>query len=142
MRGHSAACSEVGIVTIKIATEWLMLEAFPLLSRLALSDEELGALTRQGFIRIERRGARTIFRLRYRVHGQQRVRSVSPGEAAALEAELRLWQRRARARRRLAGLAALARQVLRDRRSTLAPILEARGYYFHGNQIRRRRNAK
>ena len=31
-------------------------EEFPLLNRLALSDEELGALTRQGFIRGEKRG--------------------------------------------------------------------------------------
>jgi hypothetical protein len=129
-------------VTIKITTDWLTLEAFPLLNRLALSDEELGALTRQGFIRSERRAGKTIFRLRYRVDGRQRVRYVSPGDAAALEAELGLFQRRVRARRRLAGLAALARQALRDRRSTLAPILEARGYHFHGHQIRRRRNAK
>ena len=54
-------------MTIKITTEWLTPEAFPLLNRLALSDEELGALTRQGFIRSERRGRKTIFRLRYRV---------------------------------------------------------------------------
>ena len=129
-------------MTIKTTTEWLTLEAFPLLNRLALSDEELGALTRQGFIRSERRGRKTIFRLRYRVHGRQHVRYVSPRDAAALEAELGSLQRRVRARRRLTGLAALARQVLRHRRSTLAPLLEARGYHFHGHQIRRCRNAK
>ena len=129
-------------MTIKITNDWLTLEVFPLLNRLALSDEELVALTRQGFIRSERRGGKTIIRLRYRVHGRQRVRYVSPGDAAALEAELRLLQRRVRARRRLAGLAALARKVLCYRRSTIAPILEARGYHFHGHQIRRRRNAK
>ena len=130
------------MVTIKITTEWLALEAFPLLNRLALSDEELGALTRQGFIRRERRGRKTIFRLRYRVHGRQHVRYVSPRDAAALEAELGALQRRVRARRRLTDLAALARQALRHRRSTLAPLLEARGYHFHGHQIRRCRNAK
>src|SRR4051794_31107499 len=107
------------MLMIKIATELLTPEAFPLLNRLALSDEELGALTRQGFINSERRAGKTIFRLRYRVDGRQRVRYVSPRDAAALEAELGLLQRRIRARRRLAGLSALARHALRDRRSRL-----------------------
>ena len=141
--GHSAACSsEGGIMTIKNTTERLALEAFPLLNRLALSEEELSALARQGSIRRERRGRKTIFRLRYRVHGRQCVRYVSPRDAAALEAELTSLQRRVRARRRLTGLAALARQLLRQRKSTLAPLLEAHGYHYHGHQIRRFRNAK
>jgi hypothetical protein len=129
-------------MTIKITTKWLAPEAFPLLNRLALSDEELGALSRQGFIRSERRGGKTIFRLRYRIRGRQHARYVSPRDAAALEAELGLLQKRVRAHRRLTGLAALARQVLRHRRSTLAPLLAARGYHFHGHQIRRFRDAK
>ena len=129
-------------MTIKTTTERLAREAFPLLNRLAMSDEELRAVSRQGFLRSETRGTKTIFRLRYRLHGRQHVRYVSPGDAAALEAELGLLQRRVRARRRLTGLAALARQVLRHRRSTLAPLLEAGGYHFHGHQIRRFRDAK
>jgi hypothetical protein len=130
------------MMTIKITTEPLAVEAFPTLNRLALSDEELGALTQQGSLRSERKGRKTIFRLRYRVHGLQRVRYVSPREAAALEAELAKLQQRVRARRRLGRLAALARQVLRQRKSTLAPLLAAHGYRFHGHQIRRCRNAK
>jgi len=129
-------------MTIKITAEWLLTETFPLLNRLALSDEELGVLTQKGLIRSERRGGKTIFRLRYRVRGRQHARYVSPRDAAALEAELGLLQRQVRAHRRLTGLAALARQVLRHRRSTLAPLLAARGYHFHGHQIRRCRNAK
>jgi hypothetical protein len=117
-------------------------EEFPLLNRLALSDEELAALTRQGFIRGEKRGTKRVFRLRFRVHGRQRVRYVSPRDADALEAELASWQRQVRARRRLSVLATVARRLLRHRRSTLAPLLAASGYHFHGHQIRRCRNAK
>ncbi len=129
-------------MTIKIRTYSFAPEAFPLLNRLALREEELEALSRQGFIRSERRGRKTIFRLRYRVHGRQHVRYVSPRDAAPLEAELGALQRQVRARRRLAGLAALARQALHDRKSMLAPLLEAHGYHFHGYQIRRCRHAK
>ena len=117
-------------------------EAFPLLNRLALSEEEFVALTQQGFIRSEKRGRKTIFRLCYRLRGRQRVRYVSPLDAAAFEAELGVLQRGVRARRRVARLVALGREALRLRRTTLAPQLEARGYHCHGHQIRRRRNAK
>jgi hypothetical protein len=129
------------MVTSNIMTEWLAPEAYPLLNRLKLSDEEHGALTRQGFIRSEKRGTKTIFRLRYRVHGRQHVRYVSPRDAKALEAELASLQRQVRARRGLAVHAALARRALRDRRLTLAPPLKALGYHFHGHQIRRSQNA-
>jgi hypothetical protein len=122
--GHSAACSnEACAMTIKITAKWLPPETFPRLNRLALSDEELGALTRQGFIRSERRGGKTIFRLRFRVRCRQHARYVSPRDVAALEAELALLQKWVRAHRRLTGIA-------------------ARGYHFHGHQIRRCRNAK
>jgi hypothetical protein len=127
------------MVTSNIMTEWLAPQAYPLLNRLKLSDEVLGALTRQGFIRSERRGTKTIFRLCYRVEGRQHVRYVSPRDAKALEAELRSLQRQILARRRLAVLAALGRRALRDRKLKLAPLIEARGYHFHGHQIRRRR---
>jgi hypothetical protein len=129
-------------MSIKVKTERLALEPFPILNRLALSDEELHALTRQGFIRSERRRQRTIFRLRYRVDGRQHVRYVSPRDAEALEAELATLQKRVRACRRLRSVAVLARQALRDRKMTLAPLLEARGLHFHGHQIRPCQNAK
>jgi hypothetical protein len=123
-------------MSTKVKTERLALAPFPLLNRLALSDEELNALTRQGFIRSERRGRRTVFRLRYRVDGRQHVRYISPRDVEALEAELATLQRRVRARRHLRSIAVLARQALRDRKMTLAPLLEARGLHFHGHQIR------
>lgn len=129
-------------MTIKIMTEPLALEAFPVLNRLASSEEEVSALTQQGFVSCENRGGKSVFRLRYRVHGRQRVRYVSPRDAGALEAELESLQRWIRSRRRLTGLAALARMALRQRQLMLAPLVEVRGYHFHGNQIRRSRNTK
>lgn len=127
-------------MTNKTTNERLPLEEFPHLNRLALSAEELSSLARQGFIRSETRGSKTIYRLRYRVHGRQRARYVSPRDAAALEGELASWQRQVRARRRLNELVALARKLLAQRRATLAPLLAEQGYHFHGYQIRRSRN--
>jgi hypothetical protein len=117
-------------------------EAFPLISRFGLSDDELLALTQQGFVRTQRRGRKTVCRLCFRAHGQQCARYVCPRDAALLKAELELLQKRARSRRRLNRLAALARQALRRHRSTLAPLLAARGFRFHGHHIRERRYTK
>lgn len=113
---------------------------FPVLSRLGLSDNELSALTRQGSVLGERRGAKTVFRLRFRVDGRQRVRYVSSQDVDALKVELASLQKAVRARRRLTDVATFARQLLRQRKSTLAPQLEERGYHFHGHSIRRYRD--
>jgi hypothetical protein len=129
-------------MTHVITTELLSMDKFPLLKRLELTDEELDALTRQGFVRSEMRGNKVICRLRYRVHGRQHVRYVSPRDAVALASELASLQRRVRTRRRLADLRAIAREALRHRRTVLAPLFEARGYHFHGYQVRHYRNAK
>ena len=102
-------------MTTETVTAWLTSAEFPLLKRFALNDEELRALSRQGFVHSERRGTKTIFRLRFRVDGRQRVRYVARHDAAAIEAELALLQFQVRAHRRLTRLAALARQLLRDR---------------------------
>jgi hypothetical protein len=127
------------VAAIERTIETLAREAFPLLNRFALSGDEMRALSRQGFVRSERRGRKTVYRLSYRFHGRRCARYVCPPDAPALEAELELLQRGVRSRRRLNRLAALARQALRRHRTTLAPVLAARGYAFHGNQVRRRR---
>ena len=115
-------------------------ETFPGLSRLGLSADEVRELTKQGSIRRERRGRKTIYRLRFRIQGRQRVRYVSPRDATALEAELAALQRPVRSRRQLSAMADIARRLLRHRKSILAPVIEAAGYHFHGLEIRRRRN--
>jgi hypothetical protein len=88
----------------------------PILSRFALSDSELSALARQGFISSENRGGRKTIRLRYRVGNRQHVRYVRPSEVLALEAELASLQKRTRARRRRKRLATIIRRALRLRR--------------------------
>jgi hypothetical protein len=111
-----------------------------LLRHYASRDEELQALTEQGTIQCERRGSKTVYRLRYRFEGRQRARYVRARDVAALEAELDSLQRRMRGRRQRAALVGMARRALRDRKLVLSSVVETRGYYFHGHQIRRRRN--
>ena len=111
--------------------------AFPLLSRLRLSDEELIALSHQGSIRSEMRGTKKISRLRFRVHGRQHVRYVIPRDAATVEAELESLQKTVRVRRSLNRVARVAREMLCQRKRSLTPLLEERGYRFHGHQIRK-----
>src|SRR3954469_8917363 len=95
----------------EITNEPISRSAFPLLNRLELSDEEFRALARQGSIRSEKRGSKTIVRLRYRLDGRQHVRYVSPHDPVALEAELATLQRRVRAARRVAALSKVAREA-------------------------------
>jgi hypothetical protein len=118
------------------------LSAYPLLRRLGLSDQELDALRRQGFISREMRGRKTVYRLRYRVDGRVRVRYVRPEDAESVEAELALWQRRMRSRRRLRWLAVAARRELRQQKILRTPLLAERGYHFHGYAVRRCRGSK
>jgi hypothetical protein len=111
----------------------------PVLARLALASDELAALSRQGFVHSELRGARRVYRLRFRVDGKQRVRCVRAEDATALTRELAVLQRPTGAKRRITSLARRARAALRERRSLLAPVLAAHGYHYHGYTIRRRR---
>jgi hypothetical protein len=110
---------------------------FPLLSRLRLSDEELTTLRQRGSVRSQTRGKRKVFRLRFRVLGRQHVRYVSRQDAAALEAELKTLQKKVRVRRSLNRVASVAREMLRQRKRALTPLLEERSYHFHGHQVRR-----
>jgi hypothetical protein len=113
---------------------------FPLLSRLRLNGEELIALSQQGTVRSEMRGTKKIFRLRFRVDGRQHVRYVRPCDAAALEAEVESLQKTVRARRNLNRVARAGRDMLRERKRSLTPLLEESGYRFHGHQIRKCQN--
>jgi hypothetical protein len=114
-------------------------ERFPILSRMRLNPDEWQALSRQGFVHSEQRGAKTVCRLRFRAQGRQRVRYVRRDDFASLEEELAELQKHVRARRHLNLLTPLARAALRASRAARAPILEASGHRFHGYTIRRRR---
>ena len=125
--------------TNEILVERDRVAAFPALAGLGFIDSDLAVLARQGFLGTERRRDRSYFKLRYRRGGYQHVKYVgSTGRAAAVQHELERLQSEVRTRRELAGLVRDARQVLRASKSTLKPLLESRGFRFHGLEVRQR----
>lgn len=111
------------------------------LRSLQLSAVELAALSSQGFVAREKRGGAVLYKLRFRVHGRQRVKSL--GQDACLAAEIeralqvlqcerRRSQRQREARRRVALL-------LRSFKKRLEPLLTQSGRRFHGSAIRKTR---
>ena len=116
-------------------------ESRSVLAGLRLTATQLDALRKQGFIRREQRGTKIKYRLTFRHDGKRHSRCIPPQDVATLESELAALKRGARARRELVQLAKLARQKLRERRHRIGPELEARGFYLHGQTLRRRRVA-
>lgn len=115
---------------------------FPGLKELELAGDELRALETQGFVSAEKRRGRMYYKLRFRVDGKQRVRYLGGIQAAqAVEAELKVLQRSVRARRQLAVLRRAATQQLRAAKQALQPFLDACGFHFHGQAVRKRRAA-
>ena len=78
---------------------------FPALEALGFTDRDLILLACQGFLSVERRGARTYFKLRYRRGGQQQVKYVRSANRAAVQDQLETLQWLVRTRRELAELA-------------------------------------
>jgi hypothetical protein len=109
------------------------------LMQLALTEQELHALTDQGFISSEMRGSRKVFRLRFRVDGRQHVRCVSAANAPELAAELAELQARRRTLCIRRKVMIEARRLLRTQRHESDQILDLKGYHRHGGRIRRRR---
>jgi hypothetical protein len=118
--------------------------ALPALARLGLSERERNALSRQGFVSAERRNATSVYKLRFRFTGRQRViyLGTSAQQALAVEADLAVLQQGVRARRQLAALHRHAAKRLKKIKSFLQPMLESRGFHFHGLAVRKRRNSK
>jgi hypothetical protein len=111
--------------------------AFPALRRLGLTLEQLSLLTHQGFIERATRGDRVVSRLRYRDgSGRQRALNLPAAEVDAVENEMQALRSGRRARRRLAELDRLRRQLGRDRKALLAPLVAANELRFHGRTIR------
>ena len=108
---------------------------------IALNAAELIALRRQGFISRETRGRSTIFKLRFRMNGQQRVRYLGTDERriAAIQAALNKLQAGRALDRRLRDLEQQARERLKDSKQRLFPVMKAAGWRFHGRAIRRMR---
>jgi hypothetical protein len=112
------------------------------LARLELGAAELAALRRQGFVAREMRGKRTtVFKLRFRFGGRQRVRylGTDPEQAERIQRELSELQSGRRADLALGRLHRAAAQMLRDSKQRLEPWMQQAGLRFHGGAIRRPR---
>jgi hypothetical protein len=112
---------------------------FPNLRGLRLTDDDLRALSEQGFIAEERRGKRKYPKLRFRRGGRQHVRYVPPGILEVVRHELELIQGQRRLGRGVIGLDRRRKQLLREMKRELEPLVRAEGLAFHGFSIRRPR---
>jgi hypothetical protein len=116
---------------------------FPALAKLRLVDGDLDELADQGFLAQERRRDCAYYKLRFRRGGRQIVRYVGgANEAAVITEELKKLRAGCRLRRELRALDCSARQMLRDSKSQLEPLLVERGFRFHGRAIRQPRASR
>ena len=116
-------------------------KAFPLLTSMRLNDDEFLALQRQGFVSREQRHSRTIFKLRFRIQGRQRVKYLRADRVAEVLDELHRLQ--ANVRREIQSEAQIreARRLLRSTKQDLIEPAAELGFFFHGLALRRRRAA-
>lgn len=124
------------------ASEFTSEAAAAELAALGLSRAELAALTDQGCVIAERRGASTsVFKLRFRLGGRQKTKYLGSDAAAAarIGQALAAWQAPRQRDRRLRCCAAKGRALLRDVKRRLEGSLQAAGFKFHGRAIRRPR---
>jgi hypothetical protein len=109
------------------------------LAVLALSQEELRALARQGFVAVEYRGHRgPFYKLRFRVDGRQAVKYLGQDVrfAARIRHELASLQARRRHVLELRRMSAEARKLLRETKRDLSGQFKEAGFTFHGLEIR------
>jgi hypothetical protein len=115
----------------------------PALAAIGLTDDELAALRRQGFVSHETRRSRACFKLRFRTQpdGRQSVRYIGtdPVVAHEVEQELAQLQRPRLIDRDLGKIAQQTGQAIKAAKANLMPHLEPAGYRFHGLAVRRKR---
>ena len=114
----------------------------PILAQVGLTPAESTALKSQGFVSAETRGQRcTVYKLRFRIDGRQRVLylGTNPLVADAVRAALRSLQKARRTRRNLRALIDQANRLLRESKSQLLADAKQEGYRFHGRALRRPR---
>jgi hypothetical protein len=125
------------------STTQAMLESqYPALTRLRLGQEDLIALSQQGIISPERMRGPIRHKLRFRRSGRQVVRYIRPTDIDRVRAELSELQAARRLNKELSQLNRLARQVLRDSKTQLQPLINELGFRFHGREIRRPRQLR
>lgn len=116
--------------------------ALAALLKLGLSPEELAALACQGFVAREQRSpGPPLHKLRFRLDGRQRVKSLGRDAllAARIQTALDGLQRGRRLQLVQRQLRRQAARALRSCKPQLAPALIAAGLKFHGWAIRKPR---
>jgi hypothetical protein len=124
------------------SAERFKLNDYPALAALALNDDDVASITRQGFVSKETRGQRAYHKLRFRrACGRQAVRYLGSdfAFAEAVREELAMLQANVLVLRRLSALSKKSRIAVRSAKRHLGPLFEARGWKFHGSVIRRTR---
>lgn len=114
---------------------------FPALASLALGEEHLAALAKQGCLRAEGAGqSKLYYKLRFRIGSKQHVRYVGnkPAFVEQVREELTRLQSRTNSCRRLHRLIQEANECLRRTKHQLKPLLPLAGRCFYGREIRRR----
>lgn len=112
------------------------------ISGLGLSDGEIEALRRQGFVRADtRRSGARYWKLRFRFHDRVVVRYIGKDDATAnrIKEDLAELQRQHVTERKMCRLIRQARAVLREGRQVVAPIVARYGFHFHGSLVRKSR---
>jgi hypothetical protein len=122
-----------------MVTNLISVGQFPALSALWLTTQELQQLSRQGGIRQERRGEKTIWKLRYRCDGRQHVKYIPIQQLDVVRAELSALQSLTRLRRALKQCTQRAKLYLKKTKAEVEALTENSDYYFHGFEIRRSR---
>lgn len=116
--------------------------ALAALLTLGLHPEELAALGRQGFVaRQQRSPGPPLHKLRFRLEGRQRVKSLGRDAllAARIQTALDGLQRGRRLQLVQRQLRRQAARALRSCKTQLEPVLVAAGLRFHGLAIRKPR---
>jgi len=108
--------------------------------QLGLTAEEIAILRQQGFVSREERGAGTVvFKLRFRLHGRQRVKylGTDADRCNAIAVQLKQLQRARHIDAKLRKLNRAAAKLLRESKRRLEPLVAQCGRHFHGRTIRR-----
>jgi hypothetical protein len=115
---------------------------YPALSGLGLRVDAPSALAQQGFLSVDRRGDKQYAKLRFRLHGKQRVKYVRPEHRAEVSAELERLQAGPRLRSALRAESRKVRSIVKESEATLQAALEKSGFHFHGRKLRLTRRSK
>jgi hypothetical protein len=116
------------------------------LQQLPLSNDDVEALTMQGYVQVDKRGNEQpgYARLRFRAGGKTRTVYLGGDHVFVqqVKAELEVLRRPARARREALQFAKEGRRTLRRIKQQLTNLLPQVGMHLHGDRIRKDRYSR